>query len=294
MDDKFEERTGIAQIFERAIEQNPQNVELLRAFQPIVETQRSLALAPVSSALDLVSVDREKLKAGVPVIRQISLFSPEPHWKETAGLLVAAIKTGLPSIAEEIDNVFLFIQTDRLALFEYLQAPPEKGKELFERWVKELEVPPGPLSFLLESLRRVILEQRAKEITAALGELHWDKGYCPICGDNPSFALIEEKGGKRFLHCSSCGHDWRFTRVVCPCCENQAQQGMTYFYVEGKPYESAFICDKCGRYLVTLNRAAHIFDRDPDVSAMSLVHLDVLMQEKGYSPMTACIWNTLN
>lgn len=292
---KFEEeKKDIAGIFERAIEQNPQNVELLRAFQPIVEAQRNLASMPATCPSDLASIDREKLKAGIPVIRQIGLFSPETPWKEPAGLLAAAIKKGLPSIAEEIDNILLCIQAGRLSLFEYLQAPPEQGKELIERWVAELSVSPGPLSFLLEALRRVILEQRAREITASLGELGWDKGYCPICGDNPSFALIEEKGGRRFLHCSSCGHDWRFTRVVCPCCENQAQQGMTYFYVEGKPHESAFICDKCGKYLVTLNRAAHVFDRDPDVSAMSLVHLDVLMQEKGYSPMTACIWNTLN
>jgi len=30
-----------------------------------------------------------------------------------------------------------------------------------------------------------------------------------------------------------------------------------------------------------------------DISAISLVHLDMIMQDKGYKPMTACAWNVL-
>ena len=141
---------------------------------------------------------------------------------------------------------------------------------------------------------RVALEQRAKEITLALGAFDWEKGYCPICGSFPSIALIEEEGGKRFLHCSSCGHDWRFTRVICPYCENEAEQGMDYFYIENKTQESAFVCDKCKKYLVTLYRAGNVFARDMDIAAISLIHMDMIMQEKGYEPMTSCVWNVLN
>lgn len=294
MSHSSQEVSSLDQIFGRAMEQNPHNRELLEAFRPVVASQRQLTQSISPGSLNLASIDMEKLKAGVPVIRQISLFSPKLPWKETTGLMVSAIKEGLPSLAEELDNIFLFIQKDRLHLFDYFNASPDKKTELMEHWVKELEVPRGPLSFLLNSVIRVTLERGAREIKAAFDELPWEKGYCPICGDFPSIALIEETGGKRFLHCSSCGHDWRFTRVVCPFCENQAQQGMTYFYIEGRLQESAFICEKCQRYLVTLNRASHILDRDLDVTAMSLVHLDVLMQEKGYASMTSCSWNALS
>ena len=162
-----------------------------------------------------------------------------------------------------------------------------------EDWENDLKISPSNASFLMSLVARVLLERRAKEITEALGEFDWEKGYCPICGEFPSIALIEEEGGKRFLHCSSCGQDWRFTRVVCPYCEKEAQQDMDYFYVENKTQESAFVCDKCKKYLVTLYRAGRLFARDMDISAISLIHMDMIMQEKGYEPMAACAWNVL-
>jgi FdhE protein len=33
--------------------------------------------------------------------------------------------------------------------------------------------------------------------------------------------------------------------------------------------------------------------RDLDISAISLVHLDMIMQDKGYESMVACAWNVL-
>jgi FdhE protein len=30
-----------------------------------------------------------------------------------------------------------------------------------------------------------------------------------------------------------------------------------------------------------------------DISAIALVHMDMIMQDKGYEPMTACPWNVL-
>jgi FdhE protein len=161
-------------------------------------------------------------------------------------------------------------------------------------WGKNLKTSPSNASFLMSLVSRVALEQRAKEITAALGAFDWEKGCCPICGSFPSIALIEEEGGKRFLHCSSCGQDWRFTRVSCPYCEKEELKGMDYFYIENKTQESAFVCDKCKKYLVTIYRAGKVFARDMDISAISLIHMDIIMQGKGYEPMTACVWNVLS
>jgi FdhE protein len=69
---------------------------------------------------------------------------------------------------------------------------------------------------------------------------------------------------------------------------------MDYFYIENKTQESAFVCDKCKKYLVTIYRAGKVFARDMDISAISLIHMDIIMQGKGYEPMTACVWNVLS
>jgi FdhE protein len=81
--------------------------------------------------------------------------------------------------------------------------------------------------------------------------------------------------------------------VVCPYCEKEAPKEMDYYYVENKTQESAFICDQCKKYLVTLYRAGRLHVRDMDISAIALVHIDMIMQDKGYEPMTACAWNVL-
>jgi FdhE protein len=288
------ESSEIKNIIERAIEQNPQNSEIIKAFGPIIEKQRQLASQSASKKLDCSLIDKEKLKAGVPVSRQINLFLPEDSLKEIATSMASAVKEGMPQLKGNIDQITDLIQKGKIKLADYFQAPTEGENRTADCWEKDLKISPSNASFLMSLVGRVVLEQRSKEITAALGEFDWEKGYCPICGSFPSIAMIEEEGGKRFLHCSSCGHDWRFTRVSCPYCEKETRQDMEYFYVENKTQESAFVCDKCKKYLVTLYRAGKVFARDMDISAISLIHMDIIMQGKGYEPMTVCVWNVLS
>ncbi len=66
---------------------------------------------------------------------------------------------------------------------------------------------------------------------------------------------------------------------------------MTYFFVDSKDKETTFVCEKCRQYFITVNKVSDLAEFDADVSAISLVHLDVLMQEKGFKPMAECEWN---
>ncbi len=289
-----EETSEIKNIISRAVEQNPHSAELLNAFGPIIIKQRQLTTLSSYESLDYLSIDKGKLKAGVPVSRQIELFLPEDSLKEIALSLAAAVKEGMPQLAENIDQISNLIQKDKINPTDCFKLSPDDENKTIDRWAKDLEISPSNASFLMSLVSRVVLEKRAKEASAALGEFDWEKGYCPICGSFPSIALIEEEGGKRFLHCSSCGQDWRFTRVICPYCENEAQKGMDYFYVENKTQESAFVCEKCKKYLITLYRAGKVFERDMDISAISLIHMDMIMQGKGYEPMAVCAWNVLS
>jgi FdhE protein len=287
------ETSVMDQILDRAIEQNPHSKELLKAFGPIIARQRQLVNSINLPKLDYSSIDKVKLRAGVSVIQQINLFAPDDPLTEIALSLTEAVKEALPKLAEELDRLSDRIANGKLRLADYFEAHSGDENKAMDGWENTLQISPSNASFLLSLIARVLLERRAKEITEALSEFAWEKGYCPICGEFPSIALIEEEGGKRFLHCSSCGQDWRFTRVVCPYCEKEAPKEMDYYYVENKTQESAFICDQCKKYLVTLYRAGRLHVRDMDISAIALVHIDMIMQDKGYEPMTACAWNVL-
>jgi FdhE protein len=287
------ETSVMDQILDRAIEQNPHSKELLKAFGPIIARQRQLVNSINLPKLDYSSIDKVKLRAGVSVIEQINLFAPDDPLTEIALSLTEAVKEALPKLAGELDRLSDLIQKDKLCLADYFATQPGDENKTMARWGNDLKISPSNMSFLLSLIERVLLERRAREATAALGEFAWEKGYCPVCGEFPSIALIEEDGGKRFLYCSSCGQEWRYTRVICPYCEKEAPKEMDYFYVENKTQESAFVCDQCKKYLVTLYRAGRLHVRDMDISAIALVHIDMIMQDKGYEPMTACAWNVL-
>ena len=287
------ETSVMDQIIDRAIEQNPHSSNLLKAFGPILTRQRQLSASIAMPKMDYSCIDRGKLYAGVSVIQQMKLFSPNDPVNEIALSLASAVKEGMPKLAAEMDRLSELIQKGKLRLEEYFEEKSGGENRMKEHWGNDLQVSPSNATFLLSLVARVLLERRRIESTEAIGAFEWEKGYCPVCGEFPSIALIEEKGGKRFLHCSSCGQDWRFTRVVCPYCEKEAQREMDYYYVENKTEESAFVCDQCKKYLVTLYRAGRLHARDMDISAISLVHLDLIMQEKGFEPMVTCAWNVL-
>lgn len=292
---KVAEISVMDQIIDRAIEQNPHASELLKAFGPVIARQRQLTDNIALPELDYSVIDREKLRAGVSVIRQISLFTAADPFSEIALSLSAAVKEGMPALADEFDRLSDLIAKGKLRLADHFFETHLGGEnKTMERRRGDLKISPSNISFLLSLMARVLLERRAKEASGALGEFAWEKGYCPVCGEFPSIALIEEEGGKRFLHCSSCGQEWRFTRVICPYCEKEAPQEMDYFYVENKTQESAFVCAECKKYLVTLYRAGRLHARDMDLTAISLIHLDMIMQEKGYEPMAVCTWNVLS
>ncbi len=279
-------------IIAREIEKNPHNRELLNAFRPLlIERMRlleSIKLAKTAPA----AIDKTRFHCGVTLIRQLEILSPDDPWEEMAARLIPALREGFPGLRDDMDRLLACPQKLSGLFCEYPNAFPDRGEDLITSRAGDLQVSAQGISLLMRHLMRIILEKRSQALAEEIKGLEWEKGFCPVCGAFPTIALIEEKITRRWLHCSRCGHDWLFSRVICPGCENQAQQGMNFFYVESRAQESAFICEKCNRYLITLNRVSDLHDHDLDVSAIGLAHLDVIMQGKGFVPMTACEWNT--
>ncbi|OPY09932.1 MAG: formate dehydrogenase accessory protein FdhE [Syntrophaceae bacterium PtaB.Bin095] len=279
-------------IIAHEIEKNPHNRELLNAFQPLLlERMRLLKEIKLKKA-DPAAIDKTRFLGGVPLIRQQDLLLPDDPWEETAGRLIPALKEGFPGIRGDMDSLQSGSEKLSDLFHDYRNAFPDHAEEAIGRGALDLQVSAQGISLLLRHLTRIFLERRMQAVDEEIKGLEWKKGFCPVCGAFPTIALIEDKITRRWLHCSRCGQDWLFSRVICPYCENEAQQGMDFFYLETNPQESAFTCTKCNRYLITLNRISDLQDHDPDVSAIGLAHLDIIMQNKGFVPMTACEWNT--
>jgi len=75
------------------------------------------------------------------------------------------------------------------------------------------------------------------------------------CGGAPDFAVLEGDGGARRLLCGRCDAEWAHARTGCPFCGNQDRETLGYFGT-GDAAHRLYVCDRCNRYLKTLDLRA--------------------------------------
>lgn len=282
----------LAREIENVLERNPQSRTIVQAFEPILQETLRLADEIECRKIDPAAVDRTRLQGGIPLIRQTALLLPDDPWDRIARAMIPAIIRGFPALAGELQAVQKGIDDGTIHLADGCRV--RDGGAIADRWANSLAVRLSVIVFLWSAVTRPVLEKRRRAAKELLDAAGWDKGYCPCCGDFPAVAVIHEKIPQRWLHCSRCGQDWRFSRAICPCCSGEIPREMPYFFVEGREQETAFICTQCNRYLITINHLSDIETHDPEIWAMGMTHLDLLMQKRGFTPMTATPWNVFD
>lgn len=106
----------------------------------------------------------------------------------------------------------------------------------------------------------------------------WHRGYCPVCGGTPSFAVMHAEPGFRTLLCSRCNAEWRFRRMGCPFCMERDHQ--TYYPSEEGGYR-LYVCEACHRYLKSLDMRESASERCLPVETLATVSMDVAARGKG-------------
>jgi len=154
--------------------------------------------------------------------------------------------------------------------------------QLSEQNLEEELGPEGSLLFffLIQTLKPTF-EIQAEQWRTSMKELSWTQGYCPFCGGFPSMGEIR-KEGKRMLHCPLCATEWEYPRVKCPYCQNEDQEQLTYFQVEGEIGNRVDICLACRHYLKTIDSRDMGGFLDFEVEDYLTLHLDHLAQEEGF------------
>jgi FdhE protein len=146
---------------------------------------------------------------------------------------------------------------------------------------RKLDADERILAFAVYSSIKPSLRICAEQLTIYLDkETPEGKGYCPICGSPPALGMLRDEG-ERSLLCSFCGHEWRTQRVYCPFCENRDHSTLHYFFGEEEKDYRVDVCDKCKKYIKTIDtrkmqRPVYSF-----LEQVSTLHLDMLAQEKG-------------
>ena len=205
--------------------------------------------------------------------------------------MVLALREGFPDIQDELERFESAVQEGKIVPYDFFERRARCKQIVIDRWAMDIHVSPLRLAFILSHIKRIALERIRKTVGEVLNRAVWIKGYCPVCGAFPGIAVIHENGEGRQLHCFQCGQDWHFSGVICPRCECYSKKEMGFFHFDDNDGVSAFACEQCKSYLITINQVDDLREYNLDLSAMGLTYLDLIMQQKGYLPMINCGWN---
>jgi FdhE protein len=263
------------------IEEKPSHKEFLEFLKEMMTEQYRTRISAKTGIIKLDAGKTQTLLDGNPLLYKKNLRLDMPSvaglFKKLCGLLARREDTS--SDAKRVDRALQNNDIDLVKLFEHVGT---ENDGYMRAIANKLQIREDVLPFLAENTIRPIFEAYAHGLKDRVDQKIWHRGYCPICGSKPLIAELREEGA-RFLVCSLCGFEWRFMRLKCPSCGNDDHEALKYFYTENEGTANRIdVCDKCKRYIKTVDTREISGEVIPLVEDMGTLYLDVLAQTEGY------------
>jgi formate dehydrogenase maturation protein FdhE len=157
----------------------------------------------------------------------------------------------------------------RLASYWNQAGKPQEGSSAFDQFLPRAFLQP----YIELRTARARLAPSAVLISA-----------CPLCGSRPLLGVLrpEGDGGRRFLVCSFCSHEWAFRRILCAWCGEEGEKKLPVYVAEEFPHIKVETCDSCKCYLrtVDLTKDGHAI---PIVDDLAAIPLSLWAEQQGYS-----------
>jgi len=146
--------------------------------------------------------------------------------------------------------------------------------------VEPAESPLTPYSQAITLAVRPFVAKCADAILPRLDLSAWQRGYCPLCGAEPDFAVVTPQD-ERLLICSRCAGRWPFDPSACPFCGNDDRLKLTTFASRDSVYRIA-ACDACLRYVKAYDERRGSRPILLAVDTIATLPLDAAALQKGY------------
>lgn len=286
----YADMTALDNDVKRFIKNKPHAAPLFKAFAPVIRLKCHLLGSNLLQESFYEELDFLQLQAGLPLLHGHIPHVEQKTLKEAAMSVLSAIRQGFPESGNEVDMISKYLLNnpiDSTALFSPISVP---SLPLEPAGSEAAAVSAPVIKLFSELLCKTILADLEYGVSRQLSDTQWTKGYCPVCGSLPLLSISTEKGQPR-LYCGMCGHEWRFSWAKCPACEHESPEEAFYFFVEGDKDEKVFTCHNCHKYLLSIREYEGSCKVVPELLAMSMAHLDIIAQEKGFKPMMFCEWN---
>ncbi|SPD75873.1 conserved hypothetical protein [uncultured Desulfobacterium sp.] len=278
----------------------PELEDVARAFAILIDERRSLVLDGVQWP-KAVDFDATAFSSGVPLLANQDLSGLQGCYLSSAEKLLPVLERAFPSIGSSAASLQSgLIERPDLA-HRCLEMILTGDLKVLEATAQAAGVAVEVLSFLVLEIVKPCLRQAAVKFAHLADNELWYKGYCPVCGGGPDIGFLKDKRdpseflisktGQLWPHCSLCGHIWRFVRLVCPSCGQTDHERLDVFTAQGREKERIHACRDCKRYVLVIDLVGSNEKLDPDMAPIGLIHLDILAQERGYSPLARTPWN---
>lgn len=284
----------IIKAIERMEEEIPQLGEIYDAFKELMAQQAAFKAGLPSPEIPTLELDTQLYSQGVPLLDSGAFAPSWSSLQKAAARLIPAMERGFPKIREQLLILKEVMETTDRETAPLARVLASGTNEDLRQIAGELGVAPANLEFVVGQLKKPFAEKRSEAAPSVPESVEWVKGYCPVCGSWPELSFLEGQEGRRWLRCSFCGHEWQFMRTQCPFCETTDLEKMELLFQEDRPFERAELCYECRKYVVGVDLRDRPYEVVHEVAALGLVYLDILAQEKEFSPGAICAWNMVD
>ena len=311
-------RQTVAQTLEEVIAWRPVLAPVLRSFEPLFSAQEELVgvlaenLKEQAAALPHGQTDR--MGQGVSLLAGATFAGFSPAVRTSAEKLLPLLNRmdAVVPHKEALADFFLKSDDTEAQNVEELVAAVASGnKKAIEDLAEKIEVDPLVLHFVAGFVVAPVLRALTSLVVSSGGEAPWEvgdvwrQGYCPMCGalptvgwmDKPAIddknAFLAGGGGKKHLHCGTCGADWKFRRGACPACGEEGSGVMELLRESGTAAHGERLdwCTKCKSYCPAVDLREREFIPNLDALALGMMHLDMVAARRKLKPVRPSFWN---
>ncbi|WP_020587797.1 formate dehydrogenase accessory protein FdhE [Desulfobacter curvatus] len=272
---------------------------LVSAFGPVLVAKAELTERLSEDEInkpDIPESDWIRFSKGVHLFAITGLMDFQKEFKQAAHMILPPIAEAFSGIGADIEAIERNIADDSLDADDCVQAFVKNYTRNITAFAARAGTSPDIFRFALAQIAEPFKEIQARAFSPLIEGHQWPHGHCPMCGSFPAVAGLIGEGEARWLQCSVCAHEWRFSRHTCPRCENNEQSSLEYFFDQDSPAkdeERVSVCKLCNTYLLTIALRQPTGPVNMDVAAMGMIGLENQARGKGFSPQAAMLWNLM-
>ncbi|MEW6068116.1 MAG: formate dehydrogenase accessory protein FdhE [Nitrospirota bacterium] len=262
--------------------------EILDFYEKVVEEQEgikaSINIKPLPIRED---VKKLHINEGFPLISKEEFSLDIPC---SIRLFEKLCKIGKNATAKMNKNILIIedaVKNKSLSPDEFLS---KFYDDVFlDKATEDLEIDSAIFKFLIHMSIRPSITANIEKLKDQVSIKGWFRGYCPICGSLPQISALKGEG-QRYLICSFCGFEWQSERLKCPFCENKDHETLHYFYEDGQEVYRIDACNKCNKYIKTINSGKLAYEPDLNLEDIATFYLDIIALDKGFKKHGSQPW----